>query len=280
MVIKDCLTRVCGLLKDSENDNPIFEGHLILRHFLKMTPIELVLDGDREVEDEQLKLIEDAVSRRLKNEPLQYILSSQEFMGLEFYVDKNVLVPRSDTETLVEHILSEFVKTPFSALDIGTGSGCIAVSLAHFSKLSHIRGIDISEKAVEIAKRNAKQNGVEDRTCFEVADIFSYNCFGRYDLVVSNPPYIETDVIQTLDADVKNYEPITALDGGADGLDFYRHIVGFASAVLKRDGMLAFEVGHTQAKTVAKLMEKDFYDIKIIKDLCGVERVVSGKLLK
>ena len=109
MVIKDCLIKVCGLLKNSTNDNPIFEGHLIVRHFLKMTPMELVLDGDREIDEEILKLIDDAVSRRLKNEPLQYILSSQEFMGLEFYVDKNGLVPRSDTETLVEHILSEFV---------------------------------------------------------------------------------------------------------------------------------------------------------------------------
>jgi len=277
MVIKDCLIKVCGLLKNSTNDNPIFEGHLIVRHFLKMTPMELVLDGDREIDEEILKLIDDAVSRRLKNEPLQYILSSQEFMGLEFYVDKNVLVPRSDTETLVEHILSEFVKKPFMGLDIGTGTGCIAVSLAHFSKLSHIRGIDISEETVKIAKRNAQQNMVSERTCFEVADIFTYSCFGKYDLIVSNPPYIETDIIPTLSDDVKNFEPISALDGGVDGLDYYRHIVSFAPSVLRENGMLAFEVGHTQAKVVADMMEKEFCDIKIVKDLCGIERVVSGR---
>lgn len=279
MVIRDELSTVIDILKKSGNDNPIFEAHLIFRHFLNMSPMQLVLDGGNELSDSQFEAIMAAVDRRCKNEPIQYILNSQEFMGLDFYVDKNVLVPRADTETLVEHILKHFVNKSFTGLEIGCGSGCITVSLAYYNKNAHMRSIDISPQAVEIAAENALKNGVSERTCFDVSDVFTYDAYGKYELIVSNPPYIETKEIEGLDDDVRIYEPHIALDGGDDGLRFYRRITQMSSTLLKKGGMLAFEVGYSQAESVCELMNNSFNDITVVKDLCGVNRVVSGLLI-
>ena len=162
-------------------------------------------------------------------------------------------------------------------LGIGVGSGCIGISLAVYNKRMYVRGFDISEKAIAVAEENAEINGVADRVVYEKLDILKDSMYGRYDLIVSNPPYIETDVIPTLDDNVKNYEPHLALDGGADGLMFYRRITEIAPSVLTENGVLAFEVGHTQAQTVAEMMGKDFKNIEIINDLCGIARVVIGE---
>ena len=278
MVIKDELSWIIDELKQCKNENPIFEAHLILRHFLKMSPIDLVLEQDKVIKDTELLKIRDAVNRRCNDEPLQYILNSQEFMGLDFYVDKRVLVPRGDTETLVEHVLEHFKGKPFTALDVCTGSGCIAISLAHFNKGAYVRGLDISKDAIDVAKINAEKNGVFDRVSFLQTDIFTYNCYGKYDLIVSNPPYIETKEIDNLDNNVRLYEPKNALDGGADGLDFYRHITNIAPHLLNKGAMLAYEIGYNQAESVSRLMSENFYDIKIVKDLGGNDRVVSGLL--
>lgn len=276
MVIKEILSKAISELKNADNENPVYEAHLIIREILNLSPIDLVLKGDLEVSKIRENLIKDAIKRRISHEPLQYILNSQEFMGLSFYVDKNVLVPRQDTEVLVETILEKMKNKSFSALDIGTGSGCIAISLAHYNKNALVRGIDISKSALEVAKKNAKDLGVSERVTFEEQDVFSLDAYGKYDVIVSNPPYIETDVIKTLDKDVKDHEPIGALDGGEDGLSYYRHIVKISPRLLTKSGILAFEVGHTQADAVKKLMENDFSQIEIIKDLCGVKRVVLG----
>lgn len=278
MVIGEELSRVITTLKENGNTNPVFEAHLIFRHYLNITPMDLVLKSKELMNDEILKKISDAVNRRIKNEPLQYILESQEFMGLDFYVDKNVLIPRQDTEILVEHLLSLFLNRGFTALDIGSGSGCISISLAHFNKKAYVRGLDISDKALEVATKNSKINKVDDRVIFEKADIFKYKSYGKYDLIVSNPPYIETAVIETLDNDVKMYEPHIALDGGSDGLKYYRHIVEIAPDLLSDGGILAFEIGIGQADSVSQFMGEKFCDIEIIKDLCGIDRVVCGKL--
>lgn len=278
MVIKEILSKAISTLKNADNENPVFEAHLIIREILNLSPIDIVLKGDLEVLKEQEDLILDALKRRVSHEPLQYILNSQEFMGLSFYVDKNVLVPRQDTEVLVETILEKMKNKAFSALDIGTGSGCIAITLAHYNKNALVRGIDISKGALEVAKKNANDLGVSDRVTFEEQDVFKLDAYGKYDVIVSNPPYIETDVIKTLDIDVKDHEPLGALDGGEDGLLYYRHIVKISPRLLTKSGILAFEVGHTQADDVKKLMENDFSKTEIIKDLCGIERVVLGHL--
>lgn len=278
MVIKEKLYEVITTFKTNDIDNAIFEAHLILRHYLKMSPTDFLLKHHLEIDEETLSLVDSAVLRRINNEPLQYILNSQEFMGLEFYVDKDVLIPRQDTEILVEHILNHFKGKPINAMDIGTGSGCIAVSVAHFNKNAYIRALDISSAALEVAKKNSVINNVSDRISFEVADIFEYRPYGLYDLIVSNPPYIETSVIERLDKNVKDFEPVGALDGGLDGLDYYRHIVSVAPTFLKKGGMLAFEIGYTQGKQVSEMMKENFSDIEIIKDLSGNDRVVSGIL--
>ena len=277
MVIADELNRVITELKAAKNENPVFEAHLVFRHILKMSAIDLVLNSKKELAESDLSEINTAVKRRINKEPLQYILNSQEFMGLEFYVDENVLVPRADTECLVEHILDFFMNKSFTGLDIGTGSGCIAISLAHYNKNCFMRGMDISKNAIEIAMKNAKDNGVDKKTVFDVGDIFKTELFGKYDLIVSNPPYIKSSDICELMEDVKGYEPHLALDGGKDGRNYYRHIVNIAPSLLIKGGMLAFEVGHDQADDVSNLMkDRGFDKIQIVKDLCGVKRVVSG----
>lgn len=276
MVIGEELSSIVKTLKDSGNDNPYFEAHLILRRVLGLSPIDLVLKKNTEIEEEKRLKIEEYTNRRTKKEPLQYILQSQEFMGLDFYVDENVLIPRQDTEVLVEHILEHFGGAGINAIDFGTGSGCIAVSIAKMNKKAFVKAVDISEGALSVAKRNADANGVSDRISFERADIFSYDTYGKYNLIVSNPPYIRSADIEGLQADVKDYEPVGALDGGESGLLYYERIVSFAPKLLCEDAMLAFEVGYDQAEEVKKMLEGNFKEIKIIKDLCGVDRVVSG----
>ena len=276
MVIGEELSRVIDVLKSGGNENSCFEANLIFRYVLDISPIDLVLSRDKEISVADISKIDEFVKRRLNNEPLQYILKSQEFMGFNFYVDENVLVPRQDTEILVEHILEHFAGKGITAIDFGTGSGCIAISIAKINQKAFVKAVDISEKALEIAKKNAKDNDVLDRVSFEEADIFTYELYGKYDLIVSNPPYIKSKDIMDLQKDVKNFEPTLALDGGETGLIYYERIIKIAPKLLNKDGMIAFEVGFDQAEDVKKLMEKDFYDIKIIKDLCGVDRVVSG----
>ncbi len=276
MVIGEELSRVISVLKDSGNDNPYFEAHLIFRHILKLSPTDLVLSRNKEISLKDIEIIDEYVKRRVNNEPLQYILKSQEFMGLDFYVDENVLIPRQDTEILVEHILEHFNNKSISCIDFGTGSGCIAISIANFNKNALIKAVDISKSALKIAKKNAEANGVLKRISFEEADVFKYEAYGRYDLIVSNPPYIRSEDILGLQKDVKNFEPSLALDGGESGLLYYERIIKIAPRLLKANGMLAFEVGFDQADDVKKMMENDFSNIKIIKDLCGNNRVVSG----
>jgi len=243
-----------------------------------MSPIDLVLKKGEEVSEKNKSMILSIVNRRMSGEPLQYILGTQEFMGLEFKVTPDVLIPRTDTEVLVEYILSKYPNKGFLALDIGTGSGCIAVSLAHFNHRAYIKAVDISAKAIEIAKFNARKNNVSSRISFINTDIFGFEPKGRFDLIVSNPPYIESSVIPTLDDTVKNYEPKTALDGGTDGLDFYRYIISIAPKILDDFGMLAFEIGYNQAESVSELMKKDFYNIEIEKDYGNNDRVAAGVL--
>ncbi len=278
MVIKDLLYDIIDTLKKSGNDNPVFEAHLILRTILNLTPMDMVLNSNDEVSPEDIKKIYDIVKRRTDLEPLQYILGTQEFMGLEFLVNPSVLIPRPETEILVEHVLEHFKGKPFTALDLCTGSGCIAISLATFNKNALVKGIDISKSAISTAEKNAEKLDTKTRVSFEVCDVFSLKGFGKYDLIVSNPPYIESAVIPTLSETVKNHEPYSALDGGTDGLDFYRHIIDIAPKFLNRGGMLAFEIGYNQKDAVISLMEKNFYDIKLIKDYSDLDRVVSGIL--
>ncbi len=231
---------------------------------------------DISVGDKQAKEIDTKVNRLLKGEPVSYIIGHREFMSLDFAVNPSTLIPRQDTEILVEEIIRFYKgKSPF-IFEIGTGSGCIAVSLAHYISGARLTACDISEKALDTAKLNAEKNGVLDKISFIHCDIM--DCFPDFeaapDCIVSNPPYIESEVIKTLEPQVKDFEPLSALDGGLDGLDFYRRIIECSN--LKPGGLLAFEIGYNQGKKVKNLMSDCFENIKIIKDLAQNDRVVLG----
>ncbi len=276
MVIREILKETSKAL--SHIDNYMFETHLLVRTVLKMSPMDLVLSHKKEVSVNDIDLIRSYTKRRLSGEPLQYILGTWEFMGLELYVEKDVLIPRSDTETLVETVLRHLKSGGATVLDIGCGSGAVGLSLAYLNKRVYLRGVDISDSALDLSKKNAKKLNLEERAVFEKSDILADIPKGKYDVIVSNPPYIRTDVIPTLMTDVKDFEPYLALDGGEDGLIFYRRIIGIAPKILNKGGLLAFEIGFDQGEEVSALMEKNFTDISVIKDLSGNDRVVSGIL--
>lgn len=247
---------------------------VILTETLKIDKSKLF--SDIYISETEEKLIRENIKRLLMGEPVSYIVGHREFMSLDFKVNSSTLIPRADTEILVEELIKIYEgKKPF-IFEIGTGSGCIPVSLAYYIKDAHIMSCDISEKAIETAKENAKNNGVADRVSFIEHDILSgFPALEEApDCIVSNPPYIESDVIQTLDENVKNFEPLSALDGGRDGLDFYRSII--KENPLRKGGLLAFEIGYNQGKSVSGLMENDYTDIRIIKDLGGNDRVITG----
>ena len=263
----------------SLSDNAHFEAELIVMSAVGINRTQLVLDSRRDVTEEQRERVSEMVKRRQSGEPLQYILGECEFMSLDFYVESGVLIPRSDTETLVEAVIEKTDENKnMKILDICTGSGCIGISTAHFRSSAYVDLIDISDKAIEIAKKNIVRNNVQSRVKVQKMDILNEYPSEKYDIVVSNPPYIETEVIDTLQTEVKNHEPRLALDGGEDGLIFYRRITEIAPEILKKGGMLAFEIGYNQGKAVSALMGKNFCDVRIIQDFSKNDRVVTGIL--
>ena len=226
------------------------------------------------------------IDRRAAGEPLQYILGSQEFMGLNFAVNPSVLIPRQDTETLVELALKRAgeKKRSLSILDMCCGSGAIAVSMAHFLQKAKITACDISPEALEVARGNAARNGLNGRIEFRESDLFfmtkrkkTVRIKDSFDMILSNPPYIPTQDIDTLQTEVRDHEPIKALDGGSDGLDFYRRIAEDAFGSLKKDGLMFLEIGCDQAEAVTSLLSGAGYysEIEVHKDLTGLDRVIS-----
>ena len=276
MVIKELLHNSITKLRESGNDNPVFEAHALFRRVLSISATDLVLMHDKKVSKSQEKKILSSIERRISGEPLQYILGVQEFMSLEFKVTQSVLIPRADTETLVEYVINEKKNDGFTLLDIGTGTGCIPLSIAAYCPRAFVRGLDISTDAIKLAEENAKKLMLQSRVNFELCDILSDIPNGKYDIITSNPPYIETEVIGTLQTEVKDYEPRLALDGGTDGLKFYRRICEIAPNLLNPGGMLIFEIGYDQGDKVSSIMKNRFKDVTVIKDLCSNDRVIVG----
>jgi release factor glutamine methyltransferase len=224
--------------------------------------------------EQQYMQYQQLLSRRIEHEPLQYITGEQEFMGLTFDVDNNVLIPRQDTEILVELVMSQ-CKTK-KVLDVCTGSGCIAISLAKLGEPKSISALDISSGALKVAKKNAVRNEVE-------IEFIESNMFEKvtevFDIIVSNPPYIKQKEIDTLMPEVKQYEPALALDGNVDGLEFYRILTSEAKKYLTPEGKVFFEIGFDQAEDVARLLsENGYYNIKVTKDYAKLDRVVSASI--
>lgn len=233
----------------------------------------LLVHGKEQVAADKYECYVNCISKRKDRIPLQQITGYQEFMGLNFTVSCDVLIPRQDTETLVEEVM-RYLHDGMSILDMCTGSGCILLSLLHYSNDCAGTGCDISEKALAVAEENARKLSLE--AVFLQSDLFE-NIKGKYDVIVSNPPYIPTEVIATLMEEVRDHEPVTALDGREDGLYFYRRIIKEAGNFLFPGGMLFFEIGFDQAKAVSGLMkEAGFTEVTVCRDLAGLDRVVHG----
>ena len=233
------------------------------------------LHMEDELPEEQFSEYEIALKKRAEHVPLQYITGETEFMGLKFKVNSNVLIPRQDTETLVEEALKA-VRPGMHVLDLCTGSGCIIVSILH--NVEQVQGFatDISKQAINVAKENARMNDVS--VLFERSDLFDH-VTGTYDVIVSNPPYIPTGELPDLMPEVRLFEPEDALDGREDGLYFYRRIIADCGDYLKPGGRILFEIGYDQGEAVSALLrEAGFTDVQVIKDLARNDRVVSGIL--
>lgn len=253
----------------------------LLMQLLQMSRVKLLTQGERLLTDAQAAQYSQLLQQRTAGYPLQYMLGQCEFMGLSFSVGEGVLIPRSDTETLVETVLEVADREGLvSVLDIGTGSGCIPISLAHYGGMQ-ATGVDISPQALGYAQENAAKNGVEIE--WIQSDLFSAlpkEKKGRLDAIVSNPPYICAGVIATLMPEVRDFEPRNALDGGADGLDFYRAITTQSRDWLRNGGWLFFEIGYDQGAAVLQLLQENgFCDCALRQDLSGLDRVVWGRMV-
>ncbi len=261
--------------------NPMLEATLLLSKLMKVDKVYIYTHGKDEVPEEIVEEYIKAIEKRSKGYPIQYIIKEKEFMGLDFYIEEGVLIPRPDTEVIVEYILAYIDKNHpnenIKVLDIGIGSGAIGLSVAYYRKNTYVYGVDISPAALKVAGIN------RDRFKLTNVKLLESNLFERIDkeekfhIIASNPPYIPTDSIDSLQEEVKDYEPRIALDGGKEGMDFYERIVPESKEYLQEKGLLIFEIGFDQGRAVEDLMiSEGFKDVKILKDLQGLDRAVLG----
>ena len=249
--------------------------HTDMTHFL--LDRGRVLSEDDQVLD-QVKQYRLMIEKRSQRIPLQHITGSREFMGLEFFVNEHVLIPRQDTETLVELILKDYKDRKPVILDMCTGSGCIAISLSKIGGFDRVTAVDLSKEALKVAKRNADVLLGPGRITLIESDLFqAIEPESRFDIIVSNPPYIPTEIIQELQPEVRNFEPMLALDGREDGLYFYRQLDSEGRRFLNPGGSIYFEIGYDQAEAVSALLEDaGFAEIRVVKDAAGLDRVVCA----
>ena len=274
MKIKEILQESIKQLKANEVEEPHAKARRLLAFTLEVPKEYLIINYDKEISKKQETIYKQYIKNLLEGEPIQYILGKQEFMGIEFAVNKDVLIPQPDTEILVEEVIKllKQYKKP-KILDLCTGSGAIAISISEKVSEAQIYASDISEKALAIARINDRSKKIK----FILSDLFN-NIEDKFDIIVSNPPYIKTHEIEKLSKEVQN-EQILALDGGIDGLEFYRKIIGQASKYIKKNGYLCLEIGEEQKKQVKDIInnEKKYADIKEYKDLNKNDRVIICK---
>jgi release factor glutamine methyltransferase len=274
MTYREAIEMGTDILSKAKIDTPDLDAWYLLQMVCKIERSFYYLHEDEEIMAEQQKEYEIAVKKRTEHVPLQYIIGEQEFMGLVFKVNSNVLIPRQDTETLVEEAL-KVCKSGMQVLDLCTGSGCIIISLMKNAPGMTAAASDISKQALLVAKENGKNHEADVE--WIRSDLFD-NITGKYDLIVSNPPYIPTAVISKLMPEVRDFEPFDALDGHEDGLHFYREIIRRSQDYLNSEGYLLVEIGYNQGAAVSRLMRfAGFTDVEIVKDLAHLDRVVKGK---
>lgn len=281
MTYKECFTYGVEELTKAGVPDAEIDARMLLEFICHTTRHDMILYPQRPVTKEQQKEYEDAIARRSSRIPLQHITGEQSFMGFDFFVNEHVLIPRQDTEVLVETVLS-YLKPESDILDMCTGSGCILLSLLAMGKACHGIGADISADALQVAIKNKAriseqcQKGLE--AAFVESNLFTAIESGKkFDVIVSNPPYIASAVIDSLEPEVRLHEPMQALDGTADGLYFYRKIIQESRSFMKEQAGLFFEIGYDQAEAVAVLMkEAGFTNITVKQDYAGLDRVVYG----
>lgn len=264
-------------LEAAKIETPRLDAEVLLAYVLNCRRLNLYTDAEKILTDEEILRFENLIERRAEKIPVAYLIGTKEFFGLNFVVTPDVLIPRPDTEILTHcaiEFLQNFDEEKIFA-DLGTGSGTICISILKFCKTARAAAVDISERSLEVAEFNAQKFNVDDRVNFFCGNLFEPLADKKFAAIVSNPPYIPTADLENLQDEVKR-EPITALDGGADGLDFYRQIISQSPKFLLSGGLLAVEVGINQAAAVKNLIELDgnFHDAEILKDLAGIERVV------
>lgn len=270
------------ILKEANIDTYILDVQLLLGKVLGKDKLYLITNKEEEVSKIKEREFYKLINQRKDKMPIKYILKSAEFMGLEFQVEEGVLIPRGDTEILVEETL-KFIdnERKYDICDLCCGSGAIGISIAYLKENTNVDLIDYYEIPEKVTKKNIRKHNLDSRANFIKSDLLKepISMNKKYDILVSNPPYIKEEVIETLMDDVKKYEPHTALSGGEDGLFFYKKIINDSNKILKDNGVLAFEIGHDQGKEVSDLMiEKGYKNVRVIKDLAGHDRVVIGEI--
>jgi release factor glutamine methyltransferase len=290
MTILQVLNGWADRLKGHRIENPRLNAELMMAHALGLTREKLYMELQREIDPKEQAVIESLMQRRIQGEPLQYILGHQEFWSIDLNVDPRVLIPRPETELLIEQALlilsNAFSSRTLRILEIGTGSGAIAISLARELRNAFVVATDISDRALRLAKENALRAGVERQIAFVLGDLFSpfrrEGERGGMDVILSNPPYVGRSEIESLAEEVKGHEPRGALDGGEDGLDFYRKIIGQAPACLNDRGWLLLEMGQGQGTRVVEMIRQRgvFREPEVLRDFSGTERAIKAQKLE
>ncbi len=253
MILEKIIKQASNILKHHNIDSHELDAQLILSDLMNVKREFLITDNKIIISKNIIKKYDIAIKRRIKSEPVAYITGKKEFWSEDFLVNYDTLIPRPETELLIYKVTNFFRNKKINILDIGTGSGCILLSILKELNFSRGVGIDISRRAIKIAELNAKKLNLFYRSKFKVIDLDKFN-IGKYDLIVSNPPYIPSKIIKNLSKDIINFEPLTALDGGVDGLDLIKKVIYKSNHLLKREGLLALEIGQNQYKRVSDIL--------------------------
>ena len=280
MNIENILNEGISILQKNKIANPQLDSEILLSNSIKRDKKHIILNPKEALNSEQLGKFKSLIERRKKGEPIAYLINKKEFWKDEFFVNKDVLIPRPDSELIIEQVLKIYSKDDqLQILDIGTGSGCILLSILKERSNFYGTGIDISKKSINVSKFNAKQLNLTNRVKFFHSSVDNFNN-GKYDIIVSNPPYIEQLSLKYLEKDVVNFEPKLALSGGVDGFSKIRKVINKASTLIKKNGKFILEIGFNQKNKVIKILkEEGFYVNKAIKDYGNNDRcIISTKI--